>query len=119
MSPGQRVTPEQQQATLGGSPSAPSRRGPRRAALGLIRIYQLARAGRPSPCRFVPSCSAYAMEAVDRYGVWRGGWLAVRRIARCRPGGGRGYDPVPEPEELRQPRGGSRAPDVVMRKDAP
>jgi putative membrane protein insertion efficiency factor len=107
------------------SPSSPSdrpgalRRAPRRAAMGLVRLYQLARAGRPSPCRFVPSCSVYAVEAVDRYGVGRGGWLALRRIARCRPGGGRGYDPVPEPHELRRPPRGSRSSDVVTRKDAP
>lgn len=47
-------------------------------------------------CRFTPTCSAYALEALERHGAVRGGWLALRRLARCRPGGGRGVDDVPE-----------------------
>jgi putative membrane protein insertion efficiency factor len=46
-------------------------------------------------CRFAPSCSEYALDALARHGAIRGGWLAVRRIARCHPWGGHGYDPVP------------------------
>lgn len=46
-------------------------------------------------CRFSPSCSAYAIAAVERYGALRGGWLAARRILRCHPWGGHGHDPVP------------------------
>ncbi len=67
----------------------------RRAALGMLRVYQAARAGHVSPCRFYPSCSAYAVEAVERHGAWRGLWLAARRVARCHPLGGHGVDLVP------------------------
>lgn len=69
-----------------------------RVVLALLRGYQLARAGRPSPCRFVPSCSAYAVEAVELHGAWRGMWLAARRLSRCHPLGGHGVDLVPPRE---------------------
>ena len=68
---------------------------PRRAVLALISTYQRLRAGRPSPCRFVPSCSVYAYEAVEHHGAVRGSWLAVRRLSRCHPFGGSGVDLVP------------------------
>lgn len=46
-------------------------------------------------CRFMPTCSAYTMEAMEKYGALRGGWLAVKRIVKCHPFGGSGHDPVP------------------------
>lgn len=63
----------------------------------LVRTYRRIGAGRPSPCRFDPSCSAYALDALERHGAWRGLWLTARRIGRCHPWGGQGYDPVPAP----------------------
>lgn len=61
----------------------------------MILFYQRAMEGRPSPCRFTPSCSSYALEALQVHGNRRGGWLTVRRLLRCRPFGPSGYDPVP------------------------
>lgn len=66
-----------------------------RPLVAAVRGYQRLRAGRASPCRFVPSCSTYAVEALEAHGAARGGWLALRRICRCHPWGGDGYDPVP------------------------
>ena len=68
----------------------------KRILIGAVRTYQAARAGRPSPCRFTPSCSQYAIDALETHGACRGSWLAARRLLRCRPHGGRGWDPVPE-----------------------
>jgi putative membrane protein insertion efficiency factor len=59
--------------------------------------YQRAMEGRPSPCRFTPSCSSYAREALTVHGTRRGLWLTARRLVRCRPFGPSGFDPVPEP----------------------
>ncbi len=72
--------------------------GSRRAriAIGLIRLYQLVRTGRTSPCRFIPTCSQYAVVAVERHGLRRGLRLTLGRLIRCRPGGPFGSDPVPE-----------------------
>ena len=62
----------------------------------LIHGYQAARSGRPTGCRYLPTCSEYAVEAVDTHGPGRGSLLAARRVARCGPWGGHGIDPVPE-----------------------
>jgi len=70
-------------------------RAPRLALVGLIRLYQVLASPFPSPCRYTPSCSMYAKEAVELYGIFRGSWLGVKRILRCHPFGSSGYDPVP------------------------
>ncbi len=68
----------------------------RNLVLGSIWLYQRAFSHHAAgACRYVPSCSQYAGEAVRKHGVARGGWLALRRIARCHPLGSHGYDPVP------------------------
>lgn len=70
---------------------------PRRLVTGLITIYQKLVSPNLRPnCRFQPTCSSYALEAVERHGVVRGGWLAVKRIGRCHPLRPGGYDPVPD-----------------------
>ena len=65
----------------------------------MIRFYQREISpARPPCCRFIPTCSAYALEAVEKYGPWKGGWLALRRILRCQPFHRQKsieYDPVP------------------------
>ena len=64
--------------------------------IGAIRVYQLALSpwlGRQ--CRYLPTCSEYGKEAIEKHGALKGGWLAAKRIGRCRPGCSHGYDPVP------------------------
>ncbi len=62
----------------------------------LIRFYQAAISPYLMPsCRFTPSCSAYGIEAISRHGPFKGSWLTLKRIGRCHPWGGSGYDPVP------------------------
>jgi putative membrane protein insertion efficiency factor len=67
-----------------------------RSLHGGVRLYQKVTAGRPSPCRFVPSCSNYALDAFEQHGALRGSALTLRRLLRCHPWGGHGWDPVPE-----------------------
>ena len=81
-------------------------RMPQRAILFLIRCYQLLLSplmGRH--CRFHPTCSCYAHSAITQHGCMRGGWLALRRIARCNPLCAGGIDPVPEPPQQREASG--------------
>ena len=68
---------------------------PSRALLRTINLYQRLTAHRASPCRYVPSCSEYAREAIEIHGAARGAWLSARRLTRCHPLGGFGFDPVP------------------------
>lgn len=75
---------------------------PSRLALGLIRAYQGLRAGKPSPCRFWPTCSAYCAEAIEEHGLLRGALLGLRRLLRCHPFGRRGIDLVPPGPALRE-----------------
>ena len=71
-----------------------------RCVRGALRAYKLTLSpliGRQ--CRYLPTCSEYAAEALISHGPWRGGWLAARRLCRCHPWGGSGYDPVPPPRK--------------------
>lgn len=68
-----------------------------KALLALISVYRYAISPLlPARCRYFPTCSSYADEAVRRYGAVRGGWLAVKRLGRCHPWGSHGVDPVPD-----------------------
>ena len=74
--------------------------GLKRILLLLVRVYQLAISPlMANHCRFEPTCSRYALMAIERHGVFKGSWLAIRRIGRCRPGVPGGWDPVPEKSE--------------------
>jgi len=78
----------------------------KRLLLWLIRFYQRALSPHlPAACRYQPTCSQYALTAVERYGAFRGGWMAFLRVLRCNPFSKGGYDPVPEP------------PDSVIRRN--
>ncbi len=72
--------------------------------LRMVDWYQRATEGRPSPCRFTPSCSSYAREALIVHGRRHGLWLTARRLLRCRPFGPSGFDPVPDRVQDRLPR---------------
>lgn len=65
--------------------------------IALLRFYQYVISPlTPRSCRYTPTCSTYAVEAIRKHGPWRGGYLAIKRISSCHPWGGSGYDPVPE-----------------------
>ena len=81
-----------------------------RALRGLILGYQKVTDHRPSPCRYVPSCSYYAVEAVETHGAAKGAWIGLRRLLRCRPGAPSGWDPVPDAN-------GRLAPDPTATPD--
>ncbi|GHT79169.1 putative membrane protein insertion efficiency factor [Bacteroidia bacterium] len=64
--------------------------------IGLVKFYRYSISPlTPASCRYTPTCSQYAIEALQKYGALKGGWLALKRILRCHPWGGDGFDPVP------------------------
>ncbi|MXY30014.1 MAG: membrane protein insertion efficiency factor YidD [Gammaproteobacteria bacterium] len=86
-----RVVPAAQEST-----GEADRGAPLKFLLSGIRFYRAAISPlTPPACRFVPSCSTYALEALERHGTLRGCWLTLRRLCRCHPLGGKGFDPVP------------------------
>jgi hypothetical protein len=66
----------------------------KRLGIGLIHLYRFAFAWLPTSCRYQPTCSRYTEQAIERYGLIRGGWMGARRIGRCHPGHPGGFDPV-------------------------
>lgn len=71
----------------------------RKILIGIIRIYQYGISPYlPPHCRYTPTCSAYAVEAISQFGILRGSWMAIKRIGRCHPWHEGGYDPLPENE---------------------
>lgn len=87
----------------------------KRLLIAIIRFYQRHISAHTMPvCRFTPTCSAYAIEAIERFGVIKGAGLAVWRILRCNPWGGHGYDPVPEKKRKQDGKFGKPAlPDTT------
>lgn len=84
-----------------------------RVLIALVRFYQLAISPwMPAACRYTPTCSSYAIDALHEHGALRGTWLAARRLARCHPWGGFGWDPVPPatPPSDERPTGELSAP---------
>jgi putative membrane protein insertion efficiency factor len=67
----------------------------RKFGVFMIRAYQRGFSWMPPTCRFTPSCSEYTLQAVEKFGLLKGSWIGLKRIARCQPWGGSGHDPVP------------------------
>jgi uncharacterized protein len=68
----------------------------RSLAIGFVKFYQWCiRPLLPNACRYTPSCSEYSIQSIKKYGAFKGTWLGLKRIMRCHPWGGQGYDPVP------------------------
>jgi len=85
-----------------------------RVLIAAVRFYQLAISPwMPAACRYTPTCSAYAIEALREHGAVRGLWLTARRLGRCHPWGGCGHDPVPTPPPDRRTRRRSPERDVA------
>jgi uncharacterized protein len=99
-------------AARGPSPAA-------RAAGWLVRMYQSATVNRPSPCRYVPTCSSYALDAYEVHGFVKGSWLSLRRIGRCHPWGRQGWDPVPDRHGHLAPEPGSGHPATPTSDPSP
>lgn len=88
-----------------------------------VQVVRAVRANRPPACRYLPTCSSYAIEALEVHGAARGGWLTVRRLARCQPLGSHGYDPVPPaaaPHHLHSPSPSAHTctPALVVTKES-
>lgn len=84
-----------------------------RILIGIVRLYQVAISPwTPAACRYRPTCSTYAIEAIGRHGSGKGGWMALKRIGRCHPWGGSGWDPVPLAAEHEQQGPGDRTDDA-------
>jgi len=87
---------------------------PKALLTGAVHVYQAVSAVTPGACRYAPTCSDYARTAIGRHGAVRGSWLAIRRVARCHPLGGWGYDPVPDaPASAPAPDGRANARETI------
>jgi putative membrane protein insertion efficiency factor len=75
----------------------------KRIGIGFIKLYRIVFAWLPPSCRFEPTCSHYAEQAISKYGLLKGSWMGARRIARCHPWNPGGYDPVPDARESAPP----------------
>jgi uncharacterized protein len=82
-----------------------------RVVVYVIQLYRhMVSPLRPPTCRFIPTCSQYAVDALTEYGLFRGGWMAVVRVAKCAPWHPGGWDPIPEPKTCEETSGAGRIP---------